>query len=115
MQIFNRALGDGFFHDNNLKTAFCTAEDKTSVYESLCGQFFPLYLAKGYSRMDYFAAQAMTNVPNGIYGILVCLDTCDEGNDWHQIILHEMSHIFCISHEIGGKNFHNRYSKEKKR
>lgn len=112
MQIFNQALGDDFFRGDNLKTAFCTAEDKVSVYEAFCEQFFPLYLAKGYSRTDYFAAQAMTNVPDGIYGILVCLDTCDEGDDWYQIILHEMSHIFCISHEIGGENFHDKYSKE---
>lgn len=111
-RIFNATIADRFFHDDNLKVAFCTSENQVIVYETFCGQFFPLYLAEGYSRTNYFAAQAMTNVPDGIYGILVCLDTCDEGNDWYQIILHEMSHIFCITHEIGGENFQHKYSKE---
>ena len=111
-QLFNAKISNHFFRDNNLKVAFCTTENQAVVYEVFCEQFFPLYLADNYSRTNYFAAQAMTKVPDGIYGILICLDTFDEGDDWYQIILHEMSHIFCIIHEIGGENFQYKYSKE---
>ena len=31
---------------------------------------------------------------------MICLDTPDEGEIWYQIILHEMSHIFCITNEL---------------
>lgn len=111
-RIFNETFADHFFRDDNLKVAFCTFEDQASVFEAFCSRFFPLYLAEGYSRTDYFAAQAMTNVPEDICGILICLDTHDEGDVWYQIILHEMSHIFCIVNELGGENFQEKYSKE---
>lgn len=111
--IFNAAFADQFFHDDNLKVAFCTSADQASVFEEFCGKYFPLYLDKNYSRTDYFAAQAMTNVSEDICGILICLDTLDEGEIWYQIILHEMSHIFCITNELDGENVHVKYSKEK--
>lgn len=111
--IFNAAFADQFFHDDNLKIAFCTSADQASVFEEFCGKYFPLYLDKNYSRTDYFAAQAMTNVPENICGILICLDTPDEGEIWYQIILHEMSHIFCITNELDGENFQDKCTKEK--
>lgn len=110
-QIFNETLGEIFFRDDNLKVAFCDSENRTSAYEEFCGQFFPLYLGEGYSRTDPFAAQAFTNMDEGIYGVLVCLDTDCDSNEWYQIILHELSHIFCIAHEIDGESFQYKYSK----
>jgi len=92
-QIFNETLGQNFFKDNNLKVAFCNSENSAAVYEEFCKQFFPLYLGEGYSRTTY-TAQAFTNEIDGVYGILVCLDTGPESGEWYQIILHEMSHIF---------------------
>lgn len=109
-QIFNETLGQNFFKDNNLKVAFCNSENSAAVYEEFCKQFFPLYLGEGYSRTTY-TAQAFTNEIDGVYGILVCLDTGPESGEWYQIILHEMSHIFCIIHEIDGENFSAKYSK----
>lgn len=112
-QIFNTVCGDKFFRDDNLKVAFCTSENQADVYSMFCEQFFPLWLTESYSRSNYFAAQAMANMPEGIYGILFCLDTYDEGDVWYQIVLHEMSHIFCIANEFGGENFQEKYFKEK--
>ena len=94
--IFNAAFADQFFHDDNLKVAFCTSADQASVFEEFCGKYFPLYLDEKHSRTDYFAAQAMTNVPENICGVLICLDTPDEGEIWYQIILH----VFAFSRKI---------------
>ena len=111
-QIFNETLGENFFRDSNLKVAFCDSENRTSAYEEFCEQFFPLYLREGYSRTLSFVAQAFTNENDNIYGILVCLDAGPETDLWYQIILHEMCHIFCIMHEIGGENFEAKYSED---
>ena len=111
--IFDDAFGLNFSKDDCLKVAFCTFENRAAVYEDFCTHFFPLYLAEGYSREDFFTAQAFTNADTGIYGILICLDMEQEPSDWYQIILHEMSHLFCITREISRDNFNARYPKEK--
>lgn len=111
-QIFNETLGENFFQGGNLKVAFCNFENRVSAYEEFCEQFFPLYLREGYSSTISFVAQAFTNESDNIYGILVCLDAGPESDLWYQIILHEMCHIFCIMHEIGGENFEAKYSKD---
>lgn len=108
-QLFNEALGQNLFGENNVKVAFCDLENKADVYEEFCGQFFPLYLGEGYSRTEPFTAQAFANENRGICGILVCLDADHNSSEWYQIILHELSHIFCIMHEIGGENFTAKY------
>lgn len=109
--IFDDAFGLDFSKDDCLKVAFCTFENRAAVYEDFCTHFFPLYLAEGYSRDDFFTAQAFTNADTGIYGILICLDMEQEPSDWYQIILHEMSHLFCITREISGDNFTAKYIK----
>ena len=38
--LFNATVSEPLFYDDNLKVAFCTAENQESVYESLCRQFF---------------------------------------------------------------------------
>lgn len=105
------AFGLDFSKDDCLKVAFCTFENRAAVYEDFCTRFFPLYLAEGYSRDDFFTAQAFTNADTGIYGILICLDMEQEPSDWYQIILHEMSHLFCLTREIAGDNFTAKYIK----
>lgn len=110
--IFNDAMGYDFFKEDNLKIAFCNFENRAAVYEDICKRFFPLYLAEDYDRNSLFTAQAFTNADDGIYGILICLDVEQEDPHWYQIIFHEMSHIFCITHEIGGDNFNAKYPKK---
>lgn len=107
--IFNDASGLDFSKNDCLKIAFCTFENRAAVYEDFCKRFFPLYLAEYYNRNIIFTAQAFTNVDDEIYGILICLDMEQEDSDWYQIILHEMSHIFCITHEIARDNFTAKY------
>lgn len=110
--IFYDAFGLDFSRDDCLKVAFSTFENHADVYEDFCKQFFPLYLAEDYDRDSFFTAQAFTNTDKGIYGILICLDVKQEHSEWYEIILHEMSHLFCITHEIAGENFNAKYSKK---
>ena len=48
--------------------------------------------------MDSFEAQAFIN--GDVYGILCSLDSDMEPNRWYEIILHELVHIYCTTHEI---------------
>lgn len=107
--IFDDAFGFDFSRNGCLKIAFCTFENQAGVYEDFCKRYFPLYLAEVYHRTNPFTAQAFTNADERIYGILIRLDVEQEASDWYQIILHEMSHLFCLTREIAGDNFTARY------
>ena len=109
--IFNDEFGLDFSKNDCLKVAFCAFENRAIIYEDFCKHFFPLYLAEGYDREGSFTAQAFTNTDKDIYGILICLDVDQEPSAWYQIILHEMSHLFCITHEISRDNFTAKYLK----
>lgn len=105
-QLFNSAVGTDFFHEDNLKIAFFTLENGVSVYEEFCQQFFPKYLATDYAQDGYmasFKAQALVN--RNIYGILIFQRPNVCTDEWYKIILHEMSHIFCMVHELDGDSF----------
>lgn len=52
--IYNTVYADQFFHEDNLKVAFCTSADQSSVFEEFCGKYFPLYLDENYSRTNFF-------------------------------------------------------------
>lgn len=109
-RFYNDTLNETFFRDDNLKVAFMTLENGVEVYETFCGQFFPKYLRENYTApgyMESFTAQAFVN--KNVYGILIRLDTGVNPNAWYQIVLHEMSHIFCLVHEIGGEDFFEKY------
>lgn len=116
-RFFNDTLNEEFFRDDNLKVTFMTLENGVKVYEAFCRQFFPEYLEENYTApgyMESFTAQAFVN--KDVYGILARLDTGIEFSwydSWYEIILHEMSHIFCVVHEIGGENFFEKYCEDK--
>ncbi|WP_297998792.1 hypothetical protein [uncultured Oscillibacter sp.] len=111
--IFNSAVGGNFFNDHNLKLEFFHLENGTSVYAQFCKKYFPAYLTKYYDDftkegyMDSFEAQAFIN--GDVYGILCSLDSDMEPNRWYEIILHELVHIYCTTHEIGGDNFFDKF------
>lgn len=107
--IFYDAFGLNFSRGENLKIAFCTSENQAEIYEDFCKRDFPLYLAEYYHRTGPFTAQAFTNAKERAYGILIRLDTEGKDSDWYHIILHEMSHLFCLTREIASGNFTARY------
>lgn len=109
-QVFNEEIGEELFSGNNLKVVFFTPDNGIEVYEKFCKEYFPnwqgeVYKEPGY--MESFAAQAFVN--KNIYGIMVRMDMTIHPDEWYQIILHEMSHIFCIVKEFNGKNFYSDY------
>lgn len=112
-RFFNDTINEKFFRDDNLKVIFMTLENSVEVYEAFCGQFFPKYLRENYTTpgyMESFTAQAFVN--KDVYGILIRLDIGTEF-PWYEIILHEMSHIFCLVHEIDGEDFFEKYCEDK--
>ena len=109
-KLFNAAVGEQFFTDQNLKIGFFTPENGVEVYEQFCREYFPRYLAENYRKQGYmqsFLAQAFCN--GGTYGILVSLRSEAPMEQWPAVILHEMSHIFCIEKECNGENFYQSY------
>lgn len=114
VRFFNDTLNETFFREDNLKVAFLNLKNGVAVYEGFCGQFFPQYLRENYTApgyMESFTAQAFVN--GDVYGILIRLDTGTAANAWYQIVLHEMSHIFCLVHEIDGEDFFEKYCADK--
>ena len=109
-QIFNDAVGDAFFKHDNLKVAFVNSESSNAVYEAFCKKYFPKWLTVSYTRPEdetISAAQAFVN--ENVYGVMVRLDTGRAPDEWYMIILHEMSHIFCMVHEFDGEDFVDKY------
>ncbi len=112
-QLFNQWCGFDFFHEDNLKVKILTSKEGIAGYECFCKQYFPSYLdkysddytAEGY--IDTFGAQAFVN--GTLYGILLRSGTAENSAEWYDIILHEMSHIFCIAKEANGANFFHSY------
>ena len=44
------------------------------------------------------------------YGIIVRTDTGEDANEWRHLIFHELSHIYCMTHELkDGENFQKKY------
>lgn len=113
MSIFNSAVGCNFLNAQNLKVEFFHLKNGITVYEQFCKQYFPSYFSKyhdDYTKEGYmgsFVAQAFINCD--VYGILCSLDADVEPNCWYEIILHEMAHIYCITHETDGGNFFEKY------
>jgi len=111
--IFNSTVGSNFLNDQNLKLEFFHLENGVDVYEQFCKQYFPSYLSKyhdDYTKEGYmgsFEAQAFIN--GDVYGILCSLDADIEPNCWYEVILHEMTHIYCMTHETEGGNFFDKY------
>lgn len=112
-QLFNKACGEDFFREDNFKASILNPEKGIADYKDFCEQYFPNYLSKysddytqdGY--VDTFRAQAFVN--GDIYGIIIRQDAAERDENLYAIILHEMSHIFCIVREKGGINFFNTY------
>ena len=111
--IFNSTVEENFLNGQNLKIEFFNLENGITVYKRFCKQYFPSYLEKyhddytqdGY--MDSFVAQAFIN--GDVYGILCSLDADINPNCWYETILHEMTHIYCTTHESGGEKFFEKY------
>lgn len=111
--IFNSVVHEDFLNNQNLQVEFFNAKNGVSIYERFCNQYFPSYVSEYHDNytedgyMNSFVAQAFVN--GNIYGILCSLDADINPNFWYEAIFHEMTHIYCKTHEFMGKDFFKEY------
>ena len=117
---------NGYFHTNysldNIKVAYCTLENAVEVYHTFTKEFgfrnekrsisdFTSVLA------ETFVGQTDISDPTHVDGILLRVDPpqdLDNPDYYMMVLVHELSHIFCITHEIetagqAGKRFYDLY------
>ena len=120
-EMYNERFQTSYSLDN-IKLAFCTLTDITSVYDTFTKQHgfhsekrtiedFEFTLA------ETFVGQTDCNDPKHVDGILIRTDPpkdLDNYEYYKMMIVHEIAHIFCITHEIdsadkAGQRFYDRY------
>lgn len=109
MQEYNEKLETNFSGDT-VEIAFFTKETGREVYESFCSKYFPKYLREDYKSPGYFesfAAQAFIGSEKD--GMLIRTDIDITIEEWHHMILHELSHILACHEEIEEGNFFDKY------
>lgn len=111
--LFNEECGTNYSLEN-IKVAYCTMSDAVEVYKDFTEKYgfhsgrrnmddFEFVLAEA------FVGQTDIDDPNHVDGILVRKDppaAMDNPEYYMGILVHELAHIFCITHEIetAGKN-----------
>lgn len=111
--FFNEAIGEALFNDQNLKVAFYNMDNGADVYTQFCEQYFPRNLDEIHRDPKHLSSMvAEAFIGDGVYGMLLRLGTNIRREEWPHIILHELSHIFCTVHELGGRNFYQEYCED---
>lgn len=109
LDAFNDCYESDITRENTV-LAFFTPDNGLEVYEQLCRKYFPKHLSENYQAEGYFhsfAAQAF--VSDAQYGIMVRPDLDYPREEYFQILLHEISHLYCTRNEIEGGRFFDRY------
>ena len=110
-ETLNERMGTEFGEDNLVLCCFQT-ENQQEVFEQFCKQYFPNRLTDRYKEDGYFDFHASAFVgesENSVDGILLRTDVERSPAVLYHILLHELAHIFCISNELDGDNFYERY------
>lgn len=95
---------------NNTKLAFFTPQNGKGVYESFCKEYlekWDKYSQKDENYFESFIAQAF--VGDKYYGIMIRTDLSLAPSEFYKIIMHEIAHIFCVTNELGGDIFYDKY------
>ena len=107
--IFNQQMDTDYSRENvevkliTAKTADKEIAEFLKRYPEACEEQM---LEPGY----YREIKAEAFVTPQRYGIIVRTDIPDQGLQWRHVILHEISHIYCIMHELpDGENFFQKY------
>lgn len=121
MSLFNSKM-DYDFSPDNVAIACCTLKDIQKVYAAFTkryGFFFENRTmdAFRYQLAEAFVGKTGADSPDHIDGILIRTDPpaeFDRPEYYMQIIVHELSHIYCCSNEIktarvAGGGFYDRY------
>lgn len=109
LEFFNDHL-DTDLTKETVKVDFFTPQNGVEVYERFCKGMYEANLNEPYNEPGYFetfAAQAFVNGAH--YGILIREDIDFPREDLFQVLMHEISHLYCTSHEIPGGGFFDKY------
>lgn len=91
----------------NIKVAFFTFETFPMVYREFCENDFPSWLEEDYTNPRFCSdAQAMALVEEANAGILINISVPFSYFQWVRALLHELSHIYAVQSEYGGKSFY---------
>lgn len=109
--IFNEKMGADFSSENIVLTCFM-AEDEIEIFEQFCSKYFPYrlrdpYLEEGY--FDFYASSFVGMDNGGVDGILLQVDVPYQPEGLLHIFLHELAHLYCVHHELEGRNFYEEY------
>ena len=105
--FFNEDMNTEYsFH--NVKIAYCTADSIGRVYKEFTNQYGFYQEDKSEETIvgelaEAFVGQTDCDDPNHVDGILIRTDAPDDmdnQNSYISVIIHELSHIFCTTHEI---------------
>lgn len=109
MNHFNETMNFDISPKNTV-IEFFTRETGLVVYEKFCSKYFPDWVSNNYKNDGYFesfAASAFLN--DNIYGILIRSNLNWSESEYFNVILHEISHLYCCKNEVEGGNFFNKY------
>lgn len=103
-------FNDDFLTDysfDNVKVAFFNFETFPTVYREFCENDFPSWLEEDYTNPRFCSdAQAMALVEEANAGILINISCPFSYFQWVKALLHELSHIYAVQSEYGGRNFY---------
>lgn len=109
MNHFNETMNFDISPKNTV-IEFFTRETGLVVYENFCSKYFPDWINDNYKTEGYFenfAASAFFN--DNIYGILIRSDLIWSESEYFNVVLHEISHLYCCKNELVGGNFFIEY------
>ena len=108
-KIFNDQMHTDYSREN-VDVKFITAETPDEEIAEFLAQFSDACEEAMFKRGYYKQIKGEALVTPGRYGIILRTDIEDKGLYWRHLVFHEISHIFCSTHELkDGSSFYKRY------
>ena len=108
-KIFNDQMHTDYSREN-VDVKFITAETPDEEIAEFLAQFPDACEEAMFERGYYKQIKGEALVTPGRYGIILRTDIEDKGLYWRHLVFHEISHIFCSTHELkDGSSFYKRY------
>ena len=112
MHLFNSKVGTDYTSDN-IKMAFCTRNNIEEIYNAFTSQYGFHAESGSSSRFsselaEAFIGQTDCGDPEHVDGILIRTDppaNLDSPESYLYILVHELAHIFCTTHEIDSAEY----------
>ena len=108
-QMFNAQMNTDYSFDN-VEVLYLTAENADKEIAEFL-KMFPDDVEEEMLEPGYYKKiKGEAFVTENKFGFVVRTDIEERGLYWRHIVLHELSHIYCVTHELkDGSNFFKRY------